>query len=70
MASKTFRFRAPDGSVLVRHSATRSYTHAVIYIRDGEWVMGSCCGRPDLVPDRLEYWGRGSADCIAVPAEA
>ena len=66
---RTFYFRAPDGTVLTRTSTTRIYTHAVIYKHDGVWKMGSCCGRTELVADRLEYWGRGSPDVIAVPAE-
>lgn len=65
----TFTFTAPDGTVLKRASKTRTYTHAVIF-RDGsgKWVIGSCVGRPDLVAARLETWGKGSPDCIAVPA--
>jgi hypothetical protein len=69
-AVATFTFTAPDGTTLQRTSKTRTYTHAVIFKRDGKWVMGSCVGRPDLLADRLEYWGRGSPDCIAVPANA
>ena len=66
---QTFTFTAPDGTTLKRTSKTRIYTHAVIYKdRDGKWVMGSCVGRPELVADRLEQWGRGSPDCIAVEA--
>lgn len=64
---QTFTFTAPDGTVLKRKSA-RTYTHAIIYKRDGKWVMGSCVGRPDMVAARLETWGKGSPDCIAVPA--
>lgn len=70
----TFWFTAPDGTKLKRSSSTRTYTHAIIYKPDngpntGKWVMGSCVGRPDLVAERLEYWGRGSPDCIAVPRD-
>lgn len=65
----TFTFTAPDGTKLKRASKTRIYTHAVIIKRDGKWIMGSCCGRPDLVAERLEYWGRGSPDVVSVPAD-
>lgn len=64
-----FTFTAPDGSKLTRNSKARTYTHAVLYKRDGKWVLGSCVGRPDLVADRLEYWGRGSPDTVAVEAD-
>lgn len=65
---QTFTFTAPDGTVHKRTSKTRTYTHAVLYKMDGTWRLGSCVGRPELVADRLEYWGRGSPDVIAVEA--
>ena len=65
---QTFTFKCPDGSVLKRKSATRTYTHAIIYKSEGKWVMGSCVGCPDMVAARLETWGKGSPECIAVPA--
>ena len=64
----TFTFTAPDGTTLKRTSKTRTYTHAILYFADGQWKLGSCVGRPDLVAERLEYWGRGSPDTIAVKA--
>ena len=64
-----FTFTAPDGTKLQRNSKTRTYTHAILYKRDGKWTLGSCVGRPELVADRLEYWGRGSPDTVAVEAE-
>lgn len=66
---RTFEFKAPDGTILKRRSRTRVYTHAIIYKSDDKWIIGSCVGRPDLVAARLEVWGRGSLDCIAVEAE-
>jgi hypothetical protein len=66
--AKTFTFTAPDGTMLKRTSAARTYTHAIIFKREGKWVIGSCVGRADLVAARLETWGKGSPDCIAVPA--
>ncbi len=65
---RTYTFTAPDGTTLKRKSATRSYSHAIIFKREGKWVMGSCVGRPDLVAARLETWGKGSPECVAVPA--
>ena len=65
---KTFTFTAPDGTILKRTSKTRTYTHAILYFRDGKWRLGSCVGRPELVAERLEYWGRGSPDTVAVAA--
>jgi alkanesulfonate monooxygenase SsuD/methylene tetrahydromethanopterin reductase-like flavin-dependent oxidoreductase (luciferase family) len=68
---QTFTFTAPDGTTLKRTSETRTYTHAIIYKNGaGKWVIGSCVGRPELVAERLEQWGRGSPDCIAVEADA
>lgn len=64
----TFTFTAPDGTIFKRTSKTRTYVAAVLYKRDGKWHLGSCIGRPDLIADRLEYWGRGSPDTIAVNA--
>ncbi len=64
----TFTFTAPDGTILKRTSKTRTYVAAVIYKADGKWKLGSCVGRHDLIADRLEYWGRGSPDTIAVNA--
>ena len=61
-------FTAPDGTKLTRTTA-RTYTHAILCLRDGAWRIGSCVGRPELVPDRLEIWGRGSPDVIAVEAD-
>lgn len=69
MSATTYTFTAPDGSKHKRRSATRRYTHAVLCKRDGGWTLGSCVGRPDLVADRLEYWGRGSPDVVAVPVD-
>lgn len=68
MTKQTFTFTAPDGTVLKRTSKTRTYTHAILVKRGEKWTLGSCVGRPDLVADRLEIWGRGSPDVIAVPA--
>lgn len=65
---RTFTFNCPDGTVLKRKSAARTYTHAIIYKSGDKWVMGSCVGRPDLVAARLEAWGKGSPDCIVVEA--
>lgn len=67
-AGKTFTFTAPDGTVFKRKSASRTYVAAVIYKDDGKWKLGSCVGRPELIADRLEYWGRGSPDTIVVNA--
>lgn len=70
MARKTFWFTAPDGSRHKRTSDTRTYTHAIlVFGTDGKWGIGSCVGRPDLVADRLEYWGRGTDKVVAVPAD-
>ena len=67
MASyREFRFVAPDGWVFVRRSKTRTYSHAILFKRNGKWHLGSCVGRPDLVAARLELWGKGSPDTIAV----
>ena len=63
-----FTFKAPDGTTLKRTSKTRTYTHAIIYLKDGKWKLGSCVGRPELVAERLEYWGRGNYECLAVQA--
>lgn len=66
-----FTFTAPDGTRLKRTSATRVYTHAVLYKSEHtghKWKIGSCVGRPELVAYRLEYWGRGSPDVVAVEA--
>jgi hypothetical protein len=63
---KAFTFTAPDGTKLIRRSKARTYVAAILLKKDGVWVLGSCVGRPELIADRLEYWGRGSPDCIAV----
>lgn len=61
-----FTFTAPDGSKLTRTSKTRHYTHAILWKPDGKtWKIGSCVG-DGRVADRLEYWGRGSPDVVAV----
>lgn len=68
---RTFTFTAPDGSKLTRKSKTRTYTHALITDRgDGKWGILTCIGRPDLVAARLETWGKGSPDVIAVAVDA
>ena len=65
-----FTFTAPDGSKLTRNSGKRVYTHAVLYKGDnGRWKLGSCVGRAELVEYRLEYWGRGSPDVVAVACD-
>ncbi len=66
---KTFTFTAPDGSKHKRTSDTRTYTHAILAKRDGKWKLESCIGRPELVASRLETWGKGSPDVIAVPCD-
>lgn len=71
---KVHTFTAPDGSKFRRRSR-RTYTHAILYREGargdgtGKWKLGSCIGRPDLVAARLETWGKGSPDTIAVPAD-
>lgn len=71
MPRKTFTFTAPDGSVHKRASSTRTYTHAILSQdeKTGVWGLCSCIGRPDLVADRLEAWGKGAPHVIAVPAD-
>lgn len=64
--AKTFWFEAPDGSRHKRTSKTRTYTHAILVQDNRGWGIGSCVGRPDLVNERLEYWGRGSNKVVAV----
>lgn len=66
---QTFTFTAPDGTKHKRRSKTRTYTHALLAKRDGSWQLATCIGRPDLVAARLETWGKGSPDVIAVPAD-
>lgn len=68
----TFTFTAPDGTKHKRKSKARTYTHAILYKTEngkGPWRLGSCVGRPDLVARRLEEWGRGSPDVVAVEAD-
>lgn len=64
-----FTFTAPDGTKHTRNSKTRTYTHALLGKRDGSWKLQTCIGRPDLVAARLETWGKGSPDVIAVEAD-
>lgn len=71
MAKKTtFTFTAPDGTTLKCTSDTKTYTHAILHKRNGEWKLASRVGRPDLVAQRLEEWGRGSPDVVAVPVNS
>jgi alkanesulfonate monooxygenase SsuD/methylene tetrahydromethanopterin reductase-like flavin-dependent oxidoreductase (luciferase family) len=69
MTKQTFVFTDPDGGKHKRTSKTRTYTHAILVKDDRGWGIGSCVGRPDLVAERLEYWGRGSDKAIAVKAD-
>ena len=65
-----FTFTAPDGSKHTRTSKTRTYTHAILSNLYGRgWKLSTCIGRPDLVAARLETWGKGSPDVIAVEAD-
>lgn len=68
MARTTFTFTAPDGTLLKRVSDTKEYTHAIISQdeKTGKWGLCSCVGRPDLVAARLEEWGKGAPNVIAV----
>jgi hypothetical protein len=66
MAKQIFTFVAPDGKALHRTSAARQYTHAILHKRGETWKIASCVGRPELVAARLETWGKGSPDVIAV----
>lgn len=64
----TYTFTAPDGSKLKRKTE-RTYTHAILSNHEGKWKLESCIGRPDLVADRLEAFGKGSPDVIAVEVD-
>jgi hypothetical protein len=66
---RTFTFTDPDGGKHKRTSATRTYTHAILSRVNGPWKLETCIGRPDLVAARLETWGKGSPDVIAVPCD-
>ena len=66
-----FTFTDPEGRKHTRNSKTRNYTHAILY-REKEgrpYKLGSCVGRPELLAYRLEYWGRGSPDVVAVAVD-
>lgn len=65
----TFTFTAPDGSKHKRTSKTRTYTHALLMKENGAWKLATCIGRPDLVAARLETWGKGNPDVIAVETD-
>lgn len=69
MARTVYTATAPDGTVFKFATKSRTYSHAIIYKTDdgrGPWKLGSRVGRPDLVAQRLEEWGRGSPHCVAV----
>ena len=43
------RVTLPDGSVVVRKSASKTYTHVVAVLGfDGRWGIRNWCGRHDL----------------------